>query len=121
MELTDGKSEQEVLNVVKKFAEILKREGQLKNAPKIMAKFGELYNTANGIITAEILSMKKLDEKSIHEIGGYIKKKYSGNTVEIKNTVDEKIKGGIVIKVGDEVMDASVANQLRKLKNILIK
>lgn len=121
LELTDGKSEQEVLNVVKKFAEVLRKDGQIKNAGKIMEKFSEMYNEKNGIVEAEVTSSRKLSSDQVHQVEKFIKEKYSAKEVVIKNIVDENIKGGIIIKVGDEVMDGSVDSQLKRLKRELVK
>ena len=120
-DLTDGKSEKDVLNVIARFAEVLKNDGQLKNASKIMEKYAELYNTANGIVVAEIISSKELSKEVTEDVKKFVAKKYNAKEVEMKMIIDEKIKGGIIIKVGDEVIDGSVANELKKLKNILSK
>jgi F-type H+-transporting ATPase subunit delta len=120
-ELTDGKSEQEVLDIVKKFAEKLKADGKLKNTGKIMEKFAEIHNAKNGVVVAEITTKEKVEQKIIEKIEKFIKEKYSANIVEMKIVIDEKIKGGVIIKVGDEVIDGSVEAQLKKLKNILSK
>lgn len=120
-DLTDGKSEQDVLVIVKKFAEQLKNDGQLKNAERIMEKFGELYNAAHRIVLAEITTKEKLGKEMEEKIEKFVKEKYLAKEVVIENVVDEKIQGGIIIRVGDEVIDGSVANELKKLKNILNK
>ena len=120
-ELTDGKSEQEVLIIVKKFADQLKKDGQLKNATSIMEKFSDIYNKQHGIIEAEIVSRSEIGDSELKKIEDFIVKKYDGNKVEIKNTVDEKIKGGIVIKVGDDVIDGSVEGKLKRLEKELNK
>lgn len=121
LELTDGKSEQEVPSIVKSFAEQLKKDGQLKNAKAIMEKFEQLYNANHGIVKAQIIAKSKIQENELKKIESFIKEKYSAKEVEIESVIDEKIKGGIIIKVGDEVIDGSVESQLKKLKNILSK
>ena len=121
LDLTENKSEQEVPAIVQKFADQLKKDGQLKNAGKIMEKFSELYNAKHGIVEAEVVSKSEMGENELRKIEEFIVKKYGGNKVEIRNIVDEKIKGGIVIKVGDEVIDGSVSAQLKKLKRELVK
>jgi F-type H+-transporting ATPase subunit delta len=120
-ELTDGKSEQEILNIVSKFAEQLKNDGQLKNSDKIIEKFAEIYNAKNGIVQACVISARALEDVQVAEISDFIKKKYAVKDVVVDNIVDEKIKGGLIIRVGDEIMDASILSQLKKLKNILSK
>lgn len=119
LELTDRKTEQAVSDVVKKFAEVLKKDGQIKNAGKIMEKFSEIYNAKHGIVEANVISSRELSRDKIQQVENFIKEKYSAKEVIVKNIVDEKIKGGIIIKVGDEVLDGSVSGQLKKLKKSL--
>ena len=119
LDLTDGKSEQEILDIVAKFAEQLKKDGQLKNADKIMEKFSEIYNKKNGIVKAEVVTRYKLQDEKLKEIESYIKTKYEAKSVELVEVINEDIKGGIVIRVGDEVLDASVGGQLEKLRKLL--
>lgn len=121
LDLTENKSEQEVSAIVQKFAAVLKNDGQLKNAGKIMEKFSQLYNAKHEIVEAEVVSKSEMGENELRKIEEFIVKKYGGNKVEIRNIVDEKIKGGIVIKVGDEVIDGSVAGKLKKLEKELVR
>ena len=119
LELTEGKTEQEVSDIVKKFADILKKDGQIKNAPRIIEKFSEVFNAKHRIVEVIMTTRQKAENQSIKEVEEFVKKKYDAKEVNIKNIIDEKIKGGIIIKVGNEVMDASVGGQLRKLKKAL--
>lgn len=120
-ELTNGKSEQEVLEVVKNFANQLKLDGQIKNVENIIGKFTQLYNTAHGIIEAEVVTINEIDQEMKNKVEKFVKEKYQAKEVVIKNIVDKKIKGGIIVRVGDEVMDGSINSQLKNLKNILSK
>ncbi len=121
LELTENKSQDEVLAVVKNFAEQLKKDGQLKNSAKIVEKFSELYNSANGIVEATVTTSRSLLSDQVHQVESFVKEKYSAKEVVINSVIDEKIKGGIVIRVGDEVIDGSVEMQLKKLKKELVK
>lgn len=119
LELTDGKTEQEASDIVKKFADILKKDGQIKNAPRIIEKFSEVFNAKHRIVEVIMTTRQKPENQSIKEVEEFVKKKYDAKEVSIKNIIDEKIKGGIIIKVGNEVIDASVGGQLGKLKKVL--
>lgn len=119
LELTDGKSEQEISSIVEKFAKQLQKDGQLKNAKSIMEKFSELFNSSHGIVQAQAITSKKLENTK--EVEQFIAKNFSAEKVEVEYVVDETIKGGIIIKVGDEIIDGSVATNLKRLKNILVK
>ena len=118
-ESVTGKPQKEISGVISEFVKILAKNNQLKNSGKIIDKFSDINNQEKGIVEAEVVTKHKLESSQIHKIKSYIKERYSAKNVILKNIIDEKIKGGIVIKVGDELMDASVAKQLRDLKNKL--
>jgi F-type H+-transporting ATPase subunit delta len=120
-DLTDGKSEQEILGIVSKFAELLKKDGQLKNSQKIMDKFSAIYNDAHQIVEARVISARELSVAQITDVKEFVKKKYLAKDVVIENAVNEKVRGGLIIKVRDEVIDGSVVSQLKRLKNELMK
>jgi len=40
--------------------------------------------------------------------------------VILKNIIDESIKGGVILRVGDEILDGSIAGRLNDLKKILV-
>jgi F-type H+-transporting ATPase subunit delta len=119
LELTENKSQEEISAIVQKFAEQLKKDGQLKNADKIMDKFAKLFNTKNGIVEAIVTTAHKMDNGQIEQVEKFIKEKYSAKTVEIENVVDEKIKGGIIVRVEDEVIDGSLSNHLKRMQKVL--
>ena len=120
-DLTNGKSEQDISIIVKNFADQLKKDGQLKNAGAIMEKFGRLYNETHGIVEAAVSSRENLSQDILGKIETFVKNKYGAKEVVLETAVDGNIKGGIIIKVGDEVIDGSVASQLRKLRKELAR
>lgn len=120
-ELTEGKSEQEVSEIVSRFALRLKKDGQIKNAGKIMEKFSEIYNSANGIVEAVAISARSLSDDQLKEVESFVKGGYSAREAVVKNVIDEGITGGIIIRIADEVLDASVTAKLGKLEKILSK
>lgn len=118
-ELTKGKNNQEIDGIVSEFAKFLAKSGNLKKAPQIIENFENIYNKNNGIVEAEVISREELKGDLRVEIENFIKKKYKTEEVLINNKIDESIKGGIIVKVGDEVMDGSLKNQLNKLNKLL--
>ena len=119
--LTKNKDHHEIDGVVSNFLKVLIKNGQVKLATKIIQKFNEIWNSDEGIIEAQVVSTHKLESAQLHKIESYLKEKYDSKKVLINNKVDESIKGGIIIKVKDEVLDGSIANQLKMLKNNLSK
>lgn len=120
-ESVTDKPKKEIPGIIVSFIKLLAKNHQIKNGRKIIEKFGDIYNKENGIIEAEVTSREALSNMLGDQIKSFIKKKYQAKEAVLKNIIDEKIKGGIVIKVGDELMDASVAKQLEKLRSSLEK
>jgi F-type H+-transporting ATPase subunit delta len=119
-DLTDGKSEFEIEKSVADFARYIHRNRKLKLADKIVEQFSKIYNQKNGIVEAEITTRKKIGEAEIKKMKQHILKKYQARKVVLKNTIDESLKGGFVLKVGDEVVDGSVKGKLNALKKFLV-
>ncbi|MDP1884494.1 MAG: ATP synthase F1 subunit delta [Candidatus Moranbacteria bacterium] len=116
---TKDKSQEEVDLTVGNFLKLLRKNGQMKSAGKILEKFSAIWNGENGIVEAEVTSRKELDKASQDAIKEFIAEKYAAKEVTIDNIVDEKIQGGIIIRIGDELIDASVRRRLADLKNSL--
>lgn len=119
-EVTKDKSQKEISGLVSSFVEVLNKNRQMKLMPKIFEKFKEIWNKENGIVEAEITTKFEIVDMELRKIENFIKEKYSAKKVEITNVIDEKIKGGIIIKIGDEILDGSVIGQLKKMENNLI-
>lgn len=120
-ELTIDKTRQEIDGVVSKFLEELQRNGQIKIADQVVNKFQEIYNAENGIVEAEVVTREKISESLENKVKNFIKEKYFAKHVEIHNKIDENLRGGIIIRVGDEILDGSLDRKLRELRSILEK
>lgn len=119
-ELTLGKSEGEVGIVVEKFVKELVKNNQTKSATKIIDNFNNIYNRENGIIEAEIESREQLQTEVLEKIEKYLIKKYNAKQIILNKKINPEIKGGVIIKAGDEITDLSVAGSLNRLRRELI-
>lgn len=120
-EATKDKSPKEIDGVLANFVKTLSRNNQTKLAGSIENKFEEIYNQENGIVEAEIITCEKVSSEVSSKVRTWICTKYKAREAIIKNIVDKSIKGGVIIKIGDEVMDGSVGRKLRDLKIFLEK
>lgn len=117
----ENKSNEEIVGMVSNFLKVLKRNNQLKLAGKIMEKFSALYDFKNDIVEATVMSARELDEKSLKEVEEFVAKKYEAKKVILKTQVKKEIKGGMILRVGDEMFDASISKKINDLKSILIR
>ena len=118
-ELTLNKSEAEVAVVVEKFIKELVKNSQLKVASKIIEKFEKIYNKENGIILAEVVTASKIDSNDTEKIKKYLLKKYFAREIILNNKIDKSIKGGMIIRVGDDLLDVSMDRKLRDFSRAL--
>lgn len=120
-ELTSGKNEHDVRAVVADFVAQMKRNGHMKIARGVIAEFEKVYNNAHGIVVATVTSAFPLSDMQKASVEKYITMRYGARTVAVTYHGDEGIRGGIVIKVGDEVLDASVNGRLKALHRALTR
>jgi len=67
------------------------------------------------VLPVQITSAVQLDESTIRSIGDRIGEK-TGRKVELRSDVDPDILGGLVLRVGNNVLDASIRNRLENLR-----
>ncbi len=94
-----------------------KREAYL---PGIARNFMDFYRKEKGIRKATLVSVQTLDESAMEGIRALIRKAYDSE-VELTSSVDEDLIGGFVLTIEDMRYDASVANNLKKIKKQLLK
>jgi F-type H+-transporting ATPase subunit delta len=87
--------------------------------PSIAASFIDLYKENQNILDVTVIAADKLDENTKGVITDKIKQSYNGTIVLIEK-IDPTLIGGFIVRIGDKQIDASIANQLANLKNILL-
>jgi F-type H+-transporting ATPase subunit delta len=97
------------------FLEMLAEKHRMPALFRIRARFDELWDEANERLEVTVTSAIELDPSVVESIGAEIEKK-TGKTIELTSKVDDSIIGGLVLQVGNRVMDASVRTRLDKLR-----
>jgi F-type H+-transporting ATPase subunit delta len=111
------KSDKEVKVVLKSFVEILGRNRELNRAPEIIAVFNELWNKANGELSAQLISARELGLTAKETVTDYLKAKTGAKKVILDEEIDKKLIGGFVLRYDSKVIDASLKTSLEDLKN----
>ena len=104
--------------VLDNFVKILKDNGDLEIYDQIEQEYLKLERQEKGIKEAEITTAGDVQIKK--ELLEYLNE-YAGKKVEIKNKIDQSLIGGVVIRVDDTLMDASIKNSLNNLKETITK
>jgi ATP synthase F1 delta subunit len=82
---------------------------------RIRRQFEELWKHENRRIDVTVTSAVELDPAVVGRIGEEIQRQ-TGQEVDLASRVDAEILGGVVLQVGNMVLDASIRNRLEKLR-----
>jgi len=110
LQVLGDKLNEQQQNLVKLMAE----NGRLKLMPDVVEQFEVARAKAENKIEAEVVSAFELTAEQISELVNTLKKKL-GCDVTLTSTIDESLIGGVVIKAGDTIIDASMKSQLDSL------
>jgi F-type H+-transporting ATPase subunit delta len=97
------------------FLELLVDKGRMPEIFRIRREFDELWKKANRRLDVTVTSAIELDPSVVGKIGEEVERQ-TGEKVELSSEVDSGILGGIVLRVGNMVLDASIRTRLEKLR-----
>jgi F-type H+-transporting ATPase subunit delta len=106
-----GGADQELVN----FLELLIEKHRVPEVFRIRREFDRLWKQENKRIDVTVTSAVELDPAVVAKIGEEIERQ-TGQKVELASRVDDEILGGIVLQVGNMVLDASIRSRLEKLR-----
>jgi len=81
-------------------------------------EFEKLYKAHMGLVVAKVESVIPLEANEIKDLEAKLNK-VTGKTVTVNNVINPDIMGGLVVKVGDKVIDGSIKRKLENLKHEL--
>lgn len=102
----------------KNFVQVLADNERLAVLPEISLLFDRLRNEQEGVLDARIASAYPLDERQVDEVVATLREKY-GKQIKATVHVDAELIGGVSIRIGDEVIDASVRGKLAQMAGAL--
>ena len=97
------------------FLELLIEKHRMPEIFRIRREFDELWKKAHQRLDVTVTSAIELDPGVVGKIGEEVERQ-TGEKVELSSEVDSEILGGIVLRVGNMVLDASIRTRLDKLR-----
>jgi F-type H+-transporting ATPase subunit delta len=104
-------AEPELIN----FLELLIEKHRMPVLFRIRRQFDALWAKENKRLGVTVTSAVELDREIVERIGSEIEEQ-TGNAVELQSRVDPDILGGLIVQVGNMVLDTSIRNRLEKLR-----
>lgn len=106
--------------ILDNFVALLRENGDFSKIDEIEKEYLEYDRQTRGVKLAELSTARQISQAEeseiIQELNAYV-----GGQVELKKKVDEGLLGGVVVKIGDERIDGSIAGNLKDLKNKLME
>ena len=104
---------------VRNFLMVLAREGVLDQLPEIVQSFEVYMQRGPQLLLAEITSAVTLDEAQRERIASELRQQYPGE-LDLHFRVDPSLIGGLIIRVGDRVLDNSLRTRLGMLQRNML-
>jgi len=108
----------ELSDTTSKVLALLAAKRRLFVLPHLLAVLQDMLSEERGEVTAEVTTAKALTEAQAEKLAETLKAQV-GKSVTIKETVDESIIGGLIVKVGSKMIDTSIASKLNALQNTM--
>jgi len=97
------------------FLEALIERHRMPAIFRIRAVFDGLWDEAHKLLPVQIVSAVELDDTTVKHLGDRIGEQVD-RQIEMSRVVDPEILGGIVLRVGNVIMDASIRTRLEQLR-----
>lgn len=97
------------------FLELLIEKQRMPEIFRIRRQLDELWKRENRRIDVTVTSAVTLEPAVVEKVGEEIERQ-TGQKVDLSSRVDAEILGGIVLQVGNKVLDASIRSRLEKLR-----
>jgi F-type H+-transporting ATPase subunit delta len=97
------------------FLELLIEKQRMPEIFRIRRQLDELWKQENKRIDVTVTSAVRLEPAVVEKVGEEIERQ-TGQKVDLSSRVDAEILGGIVLQVGNKVLDASIRSRLEKLR-----
>ena len=106
--------------VVLNFLKLLIEKHRMPVIFRVRANYERMWEEENRLLPVQITSAVELDRDIVEQLGDRIGEQ-TGRKVELSAQVEPDILGGIVVQVGNSVLDASVRNRLEQLRRQVVK
>jgi F-type H+-transporting ATPase subunit delta len=98
---------------------LMLRRGRIEELPRLAAEFRRLDDERQGITHALATSASPLTKDEVRALTQRLEQE-TGGRIELDVEIDPSLLGGLVVRVGDRLIDGSVRSRLERLRNQLV-
>jgi F-type H+-transporting ATPase subunit delta len=104
-----------VLNLI----QLMLRRGRIEDVQRVASEFRRLDDERQGIVHASVTSAAELTQDEVRALTARLEQT-TGGRISLEVDVDPSLLGGLVVRVGDRMIDGSVRGRLERLRNQLL-
>jgi F-type H+-transporting ATPase subunit delta len=101
--------------ILMNFLEALIERSRMPAIFRIRDRYEKLWDEEEKVLPVQVTSAVELEDGTVENIADQIREQ-TGQNVEISSRVDPEIIGGLVLRVGNSILDASIRNRLNQLR-----
>ncbi|MGE5328592.1 MAG: ATP synthase F1 subunit delta [Deltaproteobacteria bacterium] len=101
------------------FLKILIDKGRMKNFSGIIEQYKLLADEIKKCLNLKIISTEPLSESQINKLGEKLRLQYGSENVKADNVIDPSIFGGVIVKIGDKMIDGSIKGKLDRMQSAM--
>ena len=98
------------------FLRVLTTNRRLFAASEVIRGFRALVARHRGEVTAQVTVAEKLSDKNLEALKDALKSKTAGKNIDLDVKIDPAIIGGLIVKVGSQMVDSSLRTKLNSIK-----
>ena len=106
--------------LVVNFLELLVDNHRMPALMRVRRSYDALWEKENNLLPVTVTSAVELDEATVSNIGDRIGEQ-TGRKVQLSSSVEPDLLGGIVVRVGNSIIDASIRNRLEQLRRTVAR
>lgn len=115
-ELAGGKTN--VSDLAQHIAAYLSEHKALKSTDLLLRDVSDVLAKEYGQLNVEVISARELSATLREHITRYAAERTGVNNVELKETTDPSLIGGVIVRLPGEELDASIRTKLSKLRSV---
>jgi F-type H+-transporting ATPase subunit delta len=120
-DLTAGQDKKEATKTIAEFVRVLVLNNHLSRAQEIINEFEKLTDAKDNVVRAKVQSAKELENDSLDSVSSFIKEVTRAEKVVLEQEVKKDLLGGVIVRYGDRVIDFSLRNKVRELREKMSK
>jgi len=101
------------------FLKVLIDKGRMKNFSGIIEQYKLLADEIKKCLNLKVISAEALSENQLKKLGEKLRVQYGSQDVKVDSVLDPSIIGGVIVRIGDKMIDGSVKGKLDRMQSVL--